>query len=137
MGMDAWDAGAFGNDTANDWLAEVVETRDLGMIHDAFDSVLGSGDEAVEIEAGEEGIAAAEIVAWLGGHPGPAGDHADQIEGWIDENELEFTESLARKARRCVDRVFNSPSELREAWEESEDFDDWKAELAGLKDRLA
>ena len=135
--MDAWDADAFGNDSANDWLAEVVETSDLGMIHEAFDAVLGAGDESIELQPGEEAIAAAEVVAWLSGHPGKSGDQSDKIEGWMDDNELEFTEGLAKKAKRSIDRVFNNPSELREAWEESEDFDDWKAELAKLKERLA
>ncbi|WP_379708508.1 DUF4259 domain-containing protein [Haloferula chungangensis] len=134
--MDAWDADAFGNDTAADWLAEVVETSDLGMILEAFDTVLGAGDEPVELQAGEEAIAAAELVAWLAGQPGKGGDYSDAIESWMDDNELEFTESLAKKARRSIDRVFNMPSELREAWEEGEDFDDWKAELAKLKERL-
>ena len=134
--MDAWDADALGNDTATDWLAEVVETTDLGMILEAFDTVLSAGDDTVELQAGEEAIAAAELVAWLAGQPGKSGDHADMIETWIDENELEFTDSLAKKARRSIDRVFNNPSELREAWEEGEDFDDWKAELAKLKERL-
>ena len=134
--MDAWDADALGNDTATDWLAEVVETSDLGMILEAFDTVLSAGDDTVELQAGEEAIAAAELVAWLAGQPGKSGDHADMIETWIDENELEFTDSLAKKARRSIDRVFNNPSELREAWEEGEDFDDWKAELAKLKERL-
>ena len=134
--MDAWDADALGNDTATDWLAEVVETSDLGMILEAFDTVLSAGDDTVELQAGEEAIAAAELVAWLAGQPGKSGDQADMIETWIDENELEFTDSLAKKARRSIDRVFNNPSELREAWEEGEDFDDWKAELAKLKERL-
>jgi hypothetical protein len=90
----------------------------------------------VELQAAEEAIAAAELVAWLSGQPGKNGDHSDQIEGWLGDNELEFTESLAKKARKVIDRVFNNPSELREAWEEGEDFDDWKAELAKLKERL-
>lgn len=135
--MDAWDAGAFGNDSATDWLAELVDTSDLGMIHEAFDEVLAAGDETVEIQIGEEAIGAAEVVAWLAGQPGKSGDHADLIEGWLDDNELEFTESLARKARKTIDRVFNRPSELREAWEESDDYDDWKTELASLKERLS
>lgn len=134
--MDAWDADALGNDTATDWLAEVVESSDLGMILEAFDTVLGAGDETVELQAGEEAIAAAELVAWIAGQPGKSGDHSDAIEAWMDENELEFTDSLAKKARQSIDRVFNNPSELREAWEEGEDFDDWKAELAKLKERL-
>ncbi|MEP4079211.1 DUF4259 domain-containing protein [Haloferula sp.] len=134
--MDAWEADAFGNDTANDWLAEVVETSDLQMIHDAFDTVLGSGDENIELQAGEEAYAAAEIVAWLSGHPGKTGDHGDLIEGWMENHELEFSEALANKAKKSIDRAFNHPSELREAWEESDDFDEWKSELTKLKDRL-
>ncbi|MEM9238192.1 MAG: DUF4259 domain-containing protein [Verrucomicrobiota bacterium] len=135
--MDAWEAHAFGNDSANDWLAEVVESSDLSMIQEAFDSVLGAGDEMVDMQAGEEAVAAAEVVAWLSGHPGKNGDHADLIEGWLEDNELEFSDALAKKSKRVVDRVFNHPSELREAWEASDDFDDWKKELADLKDRLS
>ena len=135
--MDAWDADAFGNDSANDWLAELVETSDLGMIHEAFDGVLGCGDLSVELQAGEEAIAAAEVVAWLNGQPGKSGDHVDQIEAWMEDNELEFSDSLVKKATRGVDRVYNHPSELREEWEKGEDFDDWKAELAKLKQRLS
>jgi hypothetical protein len=137
MVMDAWEANAFGNDSANDWLAEVVESSDLEMIHEAFDAVLGAGDGGVEMQVGEEAVAAAEMVAWLSGQPGRGGDHADQIESWLENNELEFTDSLAKKAKRAIDRVYNRPSELREAWEESDDFEDWKTELANLKDRLS
>lgn len=135
--MDAWEPGAFGNDTACDWLAELVETSDLAMIKDAFDTVLGAGDESVEMQAGEEAIAAADVVAWIYGRAGTADDSGDRIEEWINEYELEVSEALVKKARRVVDRVFNSPSELREAWEESDEFDSWREALTGLKDRLS
>jgi len=134
--MDAWEPGSFGNDSASDWLAELLETPDLSMIGEAFDAVLAAGDDALEVQAGEEGIAAADVVAWINGRGGKSDDNGDRIEDWINEHELEVSDSMLKKARRVVDRVFNSPSELREAWEESDDFDDWRAALAELKERL-
>lgn len=135
--MDAWDSGAFGNDSANDWLAELLETSDMGMLVEAFDAVLGSGDEPVDVQAGEEAVAAAEVVACMAGKAGRVGDVADRVESWMDEYELEADNKLAAKARKAVDRVFNEPSELREAWDEEGGLDDWRSALADLKDRLA
>lgn len=135
--MDAWEPGSFGNDTASDWLGELLETPDLSMIGDAFDAVLSAGDETLESQSGEEGIAAADVVAWIYGRGGASDDTSDRIEDWINEHELEVSEALVKKARRVVDRVFNPPSELREAWEESDDFEEWRKALAALKERLS
>ena len=135
--MDAWDAGAFGNDTACDWLAELVETSDLSMIKEAFDAVLAAGGETLEMQAGEEGIAAADVVAWINGRGGESDESGERIEEWINEHELEVADALVKKARRVVDRVFNVPSELREAWEESDDFDSWRRAVEGLRERLS
>lgn len=134
--MDAWDSTSFGNDTASDWLSELVESSDLEMIRDAFDAVLSVGEEVLEVESGEEGVAAAEVVATMAGRPGKDQESTEQIENWVDENELEPTEGLLKKARRVVDRVLEEPSELREQWEESEEFEDWKKALKDLKTRL-
>ncbi len=134
--MDAWDSSAFGNDSANDWLAELLETSDIGMVVAAFDTVLGTGDEVVDLQDGEEAVAAAEVVACMAGKPGKVGDVVERVESWMDEYELEIDGALASKARRAVDRVYNEPSELREGWEEDGGVDEWRNALADLKDRL-
>lgn len=134
--MDAWDTTPFANDSASDWLDELVAGGTIAMVDEAIDAVLGCGDDPVEETTGEEGIAAAEVTAWLYGRPGKSAEDTEALEDWIDDQELDEDDGRLRRARKAVDRVFNEPSELREAWEEAGEFEDWRKSLADLKDRL-
>lgn len=134
--MGAWDVTAFGNDSACDWLAELRESEGSAMIDEAIDAVLGSGDEYIEASVAEEGLAAAEVVAWIGGNPSKADEVGDELQDWIDDQDIDVETSLQRLALRVVDRVFNEPCELLDLWKESEDFSDWRKSLADLKERL-
>jgi hypothetical protein len=134
--MGAWDTTSFANDSASDWLAELVEGGTVGMVDEAIDAVLGWGDDFLEASMGEEAIAAAEVTAWLYGRPGKGTDESENLEGWVEEQEVDEDEGRVERAIRAIDRVFNEPSELRETWEEAEDFEDWKKSLAELKSRL-
>ncbi|GAA5484034.1 DUF4259 domain-containing protein [Haloferula sargassicola] len=135
--MGSWDTTAFANDTAADWLAELVESNGWEMIDEAFSSILAAGDDFIEAQQGEEGIAAAEVVAWINGQPGSTAEDTDALEQWIDEQEFESDTSRAKRARKVVDRIFNEPSELRDQWEDEGEFEEWRKELTSLKDRLA
>ena len=135
--MGSWDTTAFANDTAADWLAELVDSAGWEMIDEALSAVLATGDDFLEAQPGEEGLAAAEVVAWINGQPGNSAEDTDALEEWIDEQEFEADSSRARRARKVVDRIFNAPSELLEQWEEEGEFEEWRKELASLKDRLA
>ncbi len=134
--MGSWNASAFGNDAAADWLAELMESNGWSMVDEAVSAVLGAGDEAIDEQSGAEAVAAAEVVAWVLGQPGADDDDSEGLEDWIGEQEFEPDAARARKAKRAVDRVFNEPSELREIWEDSGEFDDWRKALTDLKDRL-
>lgn len=134
--MDAWDTTPFANDSASEWLAELVESGTVAMVDEAMDAVLGCGDEVIEESTGEEGIAAAEVVAWLYGRPGKSAEDTDDLQDWVDDQELDDDDGRLKRARRTVDRVFNEPSELRDAWDESGDFEEWRKSLTDLKDRL-
>lgn len=134
--MGSWDTTPFANDSAGDWLAELVEGGTIAMVDEAIDAVLGSGDEVIELTVGEEGIAAAEVTAWLYGRPGKSAEDTDALEGWVDEQEIDEEEDRLGRARKAVDRVFNEPSELLESWQESGEFEEWRKSLTDLKDRL-
>lgn len=134
--MGAWDVTAFGNDSACDWLAELCESEGSTMIDEAIDAVLGAGDEYIEASVAEEGLAAAEVVAWIGGNQSKVDDIGDELQEWIDDQDIDVETSLQRLALRVVDRVFNEPCELLDLWKESEDFSDWRKSLADLKERL-
>lgn len=134
--MDAWDTTAFANDSASDWLSELVESGSIEMVDEAIDAVLGGGGDGLEASVAEEGVAAAEVTAWLYGRPGKSAEDTDALETWIDEQELDEDEGRLKRARKLVDRVFNDPCELKDVWEESGEFEDWRKSLTQLKDRL-
>lgn len=134
--MGAWDTTPFANDAASDWLTELVESGSIAMVDEAMDAVLASGDDFLEASMAEEGIAAAEVTAWLYGRPGKSAEDTEALEDWVDDQEIDDDEGRLRRARKTVDRVFNEPSELKETWEEAEDYEDWRKSLADLKDRL-
>lgn len=134
--MGAWDTTPFANDAASDWLTELIEGGTIAMVDEAIDAVLANGDDFLEASMAEEGVAAAEVTAWLYGRPGKSAEDTEALEDWVDDQELDEDEGRLRRARKVVDRVFNEPSELKETWEEAEDFEDWRKSLADLKDRL-
>lgn len=44
--------------------------------------------------------------------------------------------SLVSDAVRAIDRILAPESELRELWEDTEDFNEWQADVAGLRAQL-
>ncbi|MGB1129775.1 MAG: DUF4259 domain-containing protein [Haloferula sp.] len=134
--MGAWDTTAFGNDSACDWLAELKESEGSGLIDEAIDAVLGLEDDLIEAPTAEEGIAAAEVVAWIAGNPSKSDEAGDDLQDWIDDQDIDVESGLLELAVRVVDRVFNEPCELLDTWKESEDFAEWRKSLTDLKERL-
>lgn len=136
--MGAWNTTSFGNDAAISWLQEMIEADAWPMVDEAFTAVLGVGDEMLDEEAAQEGIAACEVIAWLLGHPSEDedSDEQDALQEWVLEQEFELGKEWVTKAKKVIDRAYNHPSELREFYEESDDLEDWQHHLADLKRRL-
>ena len=134
--MGAWDTTSFGNDTACDWLAELIDSGSSDMIADAFDSVISADGDFIESSTGEEAVAAAEVLAWLQGRPGPSSDATEGLDDWMEEQEEEEYERLLKKGRKTLDIVAGDQSELKEIWEESGELEDWAKSIADLKVRL-
>lgn len=134
--MGAWDTTSFGNDTACDWLAELIDSGDSDMITDAFSAVLSADDDDLEAATAEEAVAAAEVLAWLLGRPGSSLDDSDGLEGWIEDQEVEEFEPIIKKGHKVIDRLTSGSSELYDVWEESGEGEDWKKALLDLKQRL-
>ena len=92
--MGAWDATSFGNDTACDWLADFTESDDFSAVEAALQAVLDTGGEYLDSDEAVQGIAAAEVVAWLRGRPTT-----------IDA----YTEKLTTSSRRQLSRRKRCP----------------------------
>src|SRR5215472_6207325 len=65
--MGTWGFGPFDNDAAADWLSELVEVGDVDFLLDALTVVRGRSDRTVD--ASQRAVAAAEVIAAIGGKP--------------------------------------------------------------------
>ena len=134
--MGAWGPGSFENDSACDWLSDFLAGEDDQPLYAALDAALEGEDEDLELGntwAGEQALAAAEVVAALIGRP--AANAPPELLGWARQAEGEQDPELAGLAARAVRRVRDG-SELRELWQEGDDTA-WLAVVDDLLRRLA
>jgi hypothetical protein len=124
----------FDNDDAREWLLELIASPDLDVLKEAFELAEEEYEEDEYVEASEAlpAIAAAEVVAALAGEP--ANDLPKVVKAWV-ANKPEPSSKLMKRARRVVE-VILTHSEVREAWEESDQLPQWKAAMLDLMARL-
>ncbi|MBL9202833.1 MAG: DUF4259 domain-containing protein [Opitutaceae bacterium] len=132
--MGAWSELPFGNDTACDWAYGLEDSEDLSYIEETLQTVLDAGDDYLEAPAGDEAIAAAEVVAWLHGKPSPRDAYSEDVSTWVEAHPIKPTAALIKKAIAALDRIKREPSELLSLWEGNEK---WAVSVAELRARLA
>jgi hypothetical protein len=123
--MGAWDVTAFGNDDASDMVLDLLEHSNP---REYLTQILAHAKETGYLEApqGSQIVAAAAMVA--------AAKNKESISvpgnaaSWIDANES-VLRPLAATALSAISRVRGENSELRELWQESDEFPAWIADL--------
>ena len=133
--MGAWGEGNFENDTALDWVGDLIEADDVTLVTRAIAAAL-QGNEYLDADVGCIGLAAAEVVAALRGHPA---EHLPQeVTGWVAANQSVPAETLVADCRAAVARIRDPQvSELCQLWEEGGDpATEWHAVLDDLLGRL-
>ena len=133
--MGAWGFGSFENDDACDFLADATESGDLSLIRDVLDNVLTS-TEYVEAPDASQAIAAAEIVAAALGRPTLAAQREEELSSWIARIRPTIDTELVGQARDALTRILAPNSELRELWEETEEFSEWQSAVSELGQQL-
>ena len=131
--MGAWGIGHFDNDEAGDWVWELEEAKSLAPVTMAFDEVDACSDY-LDAGAGCIGLAAAETVAASIGKP--AVDLPEEVARVVSALPAAADSGLVARARSVVDRILAADSELRQLWEETNEFDAWQAKVADLRNRL-
>lgn len=131
--MGAWAPDSFSNDDALDWLIAFTETPTVEMLRDTLDAIV-KDDEYLEAPDCSEAIAAAEIVASLGGRP--SSKIPDDLNAWLATDHRLDATRLVPLARQAMTRI-NAGSELQELWDDSDDKDLWHAEMSNLMGRLS
>lgn len=81
--MGAWANDPFGNDTAMDWVYGLEDADDLSLIEATLQTVLDAGDEYLEAPAGDEAIAAADVIARLRGRFYNRNSYTESVDSWV------------------------------------------------------
>lgn len=138
--MGTWAVGPFGNDFAQDWAEDLQESRDLYFIEDTLNNVLqAETTEYLEAPFGAEALAAVETWSRLQGKGGPQDEDSAAVDAWVAEVQAKFSKpraDIADKAARVLALVLSEASELRELWEDSEHYEEWRASVTDLQRRL-
>ena len=129
--MGAWGLGSFENDDACDFLADATESGDLTLLREALDNVLTS-TEYVEAPDACNAIVAAEIIAAALGRPTQAAQQEEELTSWLSRIRPTIDNELAAQALDALSRILAENSDLRELWEEADDFSDWQASVKEL-----
>lgn len=129
--MGTWAAGSFGNDSAGDWVIDLNENPTFAFIRETIEASIEDPQDSM---VNENAIAAAEVLCILGGTvPKDYGevDHnlAPAIAKLQEEPMPGDLKTLALQAIAVIEEA----SELKELWEEDED---WINEIHALKLRL-
>ena len=133
--MGTWGIGSFENDDAADFMIDALKSGDLSLLGEVFDNVLTS-TEYVEAPDATVAIVAAEIVAAAQGRPTPAAQQEDGLAEWLARIRPTIDAALATQARDALARILAGHSELRELWEDTDDFHDWQASIIELGQHL-
>jgi len=135
--MGTWGNGNFDNDGALDFTLRLTSQDKLTSIEEAFDAIL-SVDDYIDVDYGEEAVAAAEVVALLRGKP--AESLPDSLIEWHQSNHLIIDDALTAKAIQAVEKAIDpESSEFRQLREDGQSSsDDWygHANIASLLERL-
>lgn len=134
--MGAWATDAMGNDDACDWVYGLDECSDLSLVEKTLDKALSDGAEYLESPDACEALAAIEVIARLQGHWGDRNAYSESMDAWVEKTKLVPSKALAEKAHKVIERILADDSELKELWQESEEFDAWKASVKNLEGRV-
>ncbi len=129
--MGAWGPASFDNDDAASWLDNLPDHTDVTVLRQALTAV--TAVDEVEAPEGSIALAAAELVAALGGQPAP--NLPEPARRWAAEQQEPPGQDLRELALSAVTRV-RTRSELKELWDETPDGPRWQAVVANLAARL-
>lgn len=131
--MGAWGHGPFENDDALDWLAELENARDWGPIARAFE-FLQADSGYTEAPTCSEAIAAAAVVA-NGCKPSNSAC-PDEVSQFLADVPIPPPREIQDNAVRALHEIVTH-SELRDLWEETDDFQNWRLALESLRSCIA
>lgn len=130
--MGAWGPGSFENDDASDWVDDLEGSSGIGLLKEAFKAV--EKNKFPESPDCCIAVAAAEVVAAAKGKP--CADFPEALRAWLDSHkDINAIKALDKVTGLVLNKV-QLKSELKEEWEESDDWLAWSKALNDLQNRL-
>ena len=126
--MGAWSEENFGNDDAGDWIYDLEKSKGTGTLLSPLKAI-NSNDDYLESPDCCEALAAAEVVA--ASLTGNFSSIPKEVQVWLNKKpgifgkKPKIEKDHALLAKQSVQKILES-SELKELWEETEDFSKWK-----------
>ncbi len=133
--MGCWAIDSFGNDDAADWLGDLTEAMDLSPARRTVSALL-SEDGYLDAPFSTEALAAIEVVAAALGRPTVTAQSQAKLMTWIAKVKPVADTSLVFDSARAIERILGPESELRELWEETDEFGEWQANVEQLRSAL-
>ena len=130
--MGAWGTRNFENDGSQDWIFDLMDNRDGGLVSDTMARIINN-HEALELSDCEEALAAAELVAALVGKPSE--DFPEDPLEQLDRLNLIATRALRNQAIATVNKII-AGSGMKNYWEQEGNLDSWMAIETNLIKRL-
>ena len=131
--MGAWSHEPFGNDTACDWAYGLDEQRDFSLVAKAIQAVLDHGSDYLESDLASEAVAATEVLAKALGRGTQTDSYTEEVDAWVKSIGTKPSQDLLSKANGALTRILGRDSELRQLWEESDDFGSWESSIKALQ----
>jgi hypothetical protein len=129
--MGAWSIEHFDNDAALDWLYDFSMDPSVQALEDTFKAVADTEDY-IESDDGSAVLAAAEVIAAAKGKKSTAYPEDTEV-----FSRLKISPELIARALQAIDIVSRQDnSELKELWQESDEYEDWQKAVDELKERL-
>jgi hypothetical protein len=135
--MGAWGHLNFENDTALDLVYE-IEEKGVDRIKNAIEAINSREEDAfLDSDLCSEALAAIEYIAAV--KDKASEDFPEDAEEWLtpaNKENLLAIRNLIPKSKQAIDRIQNN-SELKDLWEETEDFNGWTKVLEDLATRIS
>lgn len=133
--MSAWGISNFENDTALNWIENLIEYSDIEAIDSIINNfVLNFDPEETSLIECSTFLTVAELIAGLLGHPSE--DFPDELKDWIDNNYIETKKDVVDKAKKGVALILKD-SEAKEMYWDSGYQKSWVKAQKNLIKRLS
>ncbi len=133
--MSAWGLSNFENDTALDWIDQIIQEKEVTSMEDSITSFVNDFSvENTSLVDCSKFLTIAETLAALIGNP--AEDFPQELKDWVESKYIKIEQSIINDAKRGV-RLIMTDSEVKEMYLDSGYFKVWEKTQRSLIKRLS